>query len=208
VSKIATDSLEERVLQIIEDKKPQTVSQLIALLREQLQITEEQAQDQITDLEKRGKLKFTSQPLPSSSKLSSYLKTSQANWYWITTIFALLTVTLVFVIPEYLVPWSYVRNVVGAIFVVYLPGYTFIKTVFPVKLPIETSEQNFDKIERFALSVGVSLVIVPFVGLLLNYTSWGIGLVPLTFSLFAFSLVFASIALIREHQEKMKTQNL
>jgi hypothetical protein len=208
VSKIATDSLEERVLQIVEDKKPQTVSQLIALLREHLQITEEQAQDQITDLEKRGKLKFTRQFLPSSSKLSSYLKTSQASWYWITTIFALLTVILVFIIPEYLVPWSYLRNMVGAIFVVYLPGYTFIKTLFPVKVPIETSEENLDKIERFALSVGMSLVIVPIAGLLLNYTPWGIGLVPLTFSLFAFSVVFASTALIREYQEKMKTQSM
>ena len=206
MSKIATVSLEERVLQIVEDKKPQTVSQLIALLKEQLQITEKQAQDQIEDLEKRGKVCFTSHRLPSS-KLSTYLKTSQANWYWITIISALLTLILVFIIPEYLVPWSYVRNIVGAIFVAYLPGYTFIKTLFPVKVPIKTSGETLDKIERFALSIGMSLVIVPSISLLLNYTPWGIGLVPITFSLFAFSMIFASAALIREYQERRKPRH-
>ena len=140
MSNIPADSLEDRVLQIVEDKKPQTVSQLIALLREQLQITKEEAQDQISDLEKRGKISFTSQVLPSS-KLSSYLKTSQARWYWIITVFALLTVTLIFIVPENLQPWSYVHNILGVIFVVYFPGYTFIKTLFPIKMPIKTTEE-------------------------------------------------------------------
>lgn len=205
MSKIAADSVEEIVLQIVEDRQPQTVSQLVSLVREQLQISEEQALGWIMDLQTSGKIRFASQPLSSSSKLSSYLKTHQASWYWITTIFASLTLVCVFVFPGDLQVFGYVQNVLGIIFVVYLPGYTFVKALFPVEVPIKTSEENFDKIERFVLSVSMSLVVIPIVGLLLNFTPWGIGLVPMTFTLFAFSMFFSAIALVRERQAKMKT---
>lgn len=204
MSRKSTDSIGELLLQIVEDKKPLNVSQLVALLREQLWISEEQALDKIMNLESQGKIKFSSQPLPSSSKISSYLKTSQASWYWISTIFALVTLISVFLIPENLQPVSYVRNILGAIFVVYLPGYVFIKTLFPVEVPIKTSKDDFDQIERFVLGVSMSLVVTPIVGLLLNYTPWGIGLVPMTFTLFVFSMFFSATAIIREHQAKMK----
>ncbi len=208
MSEIATDSLEERVLQIIENKKPEKVSQLVALLKEQLGISEEEALDLIMDLMTRGRIEPASQPLALSFTLSSYLKTSHARWYWITTFFALLTLIVVLLVPENLQPWSYMRNILGAIFVLYVPGYTFIKTLFPVKVPIRTDEENLDKIERIVLSIGMSLAVVPIVGLLLNYSPWGIQLVPFAFSLFAFSMVFASTALIREQKAKIKTQIL
>jgi hypothetical protein len=205
VSEIAADSLEEMIFQVIKEEKPQNVSHLIALLRDRLQISEEQALNKIMDLETRGRIKFADQPQPSPSNISTYLRTSQASWYWITIIFALLTLISVFLIPENLQPVSYLRNVVGAIFVLYLPGYTLIKTLFPVEMPIKTSEENFNRIERFVLSISMSLVVVPIVGLLLNYTPWGIGLVPMTFTIFAFSMLFSATAVIREHQAKMKT---
>ncbi|MEM1540867.1 MAG: DUF1616 domain-containing protein, partial [Candidatus Bathyarchaeia archaeon] len=56
-----------------------------------------------------------------------------------------------------------------------------------------------------ALSIGLSLVIVPIVGLLLNYTPWGIRLTPITMSLLALTTTFATAALIREHRTKAKT---
>ena len=51
----------------------------------------------------------------------------------------------------------------------------------------------------------MSLVFVPIVGLFLNYTPWGIDLVPMTVTLFAFSMVFATAGLIREQQAKLMT---
>jgi uncharacterized membrane protein len=60
-----------------------------------------------------------------------------------------------------------------------------------------------DTIERAALSIGLSLAIVPIVGLFLNYTSWGIRLTPITLSLLALTITFATAALIREHQAKI-----
>jgi len=40
-------------------------------------------------------------------------------------------------------------------------------------------------LERLALSIGLSLAVVPLVGLVLNYTPWGIRLVPVTAALAA-----------------------
>jgi uncharacterized membrane protein len=90
--------------------------------------------------------------------------------------------------------------VLGSIFVLWLPGYTFIKALFPVEPPLKTSKESLDTIERIALSLGMSLALVPIVGLLLNYTPWGIRLTPIVLSLLALTLIFATAAVIREYQ--------
>ena len=59
-----------------------------------------------------------------------------------------------------------------------------------------------DTIERVALSLGMSLALVPIVGLILNYTPWGIRLTPITLSLLALTIVFATAAILREYQAK------
>ncbi len=45
---------------------------------------------------------------------------------------------------------------------------------------------ELERLERFALGVGLSLAVVPLVGLVLNYTPWGIRLDP----------IFASLSLL------------
>jgi len=62
-----------------------------------------------------------------------------------------------------------------------------------------TSGQNLDIIERVVLSLAMSLALVPIVGLLLNYTPWGIRLTPITLSLAALTFAFSTAAIIREY---------
>ena len=90
------------------------------------------------------------------------------------------------------------------IFVLWLPGYTFIKALFPTHAPTKTSTETLDPIERIALSLGMSIALVPTIGLLLNYTPWGIRLTPIVLSLLALTLIFATTAIAREHQTKTK----
>jgi len=94
---------------------------------------------------------------------------------------------------------AYIRYVLGLIFVMRLPGYTFIKALFP-------SKNDLDPIERLALSIGLSLALVPIVGLLLNYSPWGITPTPITISLLALTITLATLALIREHQTRTPTK--
>ena len=84
----------------------------------------------------------------------------------------------------------------------FLPGYAFIKALFPTTVPFKTSSENLDNIERIALSIGMSLALVPIVGLILNYTPWGIRLTPITLSLLALTIVFGTAAVLREYQVK------
>jgi len=92
--------------------------------------------------------------------------------------------------------------------VLFLPRSTSIKAPCPTQVPIKTSTENPDNIERIALSLGMSLALVPIIGLLLNYTPWGITLTPITLSLLALTTVFATAAILREHQTKTETTNL
>jgi hypothetical protein len=196
------DELTQTIIKTINEKKPQNVKQLIAFVEDRLPITKEEILEAVLKLQNQGTIKLENQPLPASMKLATYMKTSQALWYWATIATATITVATVFTVPEDFYPWAYIRNALGIIFVLWLPGYTFIKALFPVQLPIKTSTQNLDTIERIALSLGMSIAIVPIIGLILNYTPWGIGLTPIVLSLFALTLVFATAAEIREQQTK------
>jgi uncharacterized membrane protein len=74
--------------------------------------------------------------------------------------------------------------------VLFIPGYVTVEALFP-------KSRELDGIERSALSVGLSLVLVMLVGLLLNFTPWGIRLIPIVISLTILTLGLALVALGR-----------
>ena len=91
--------------------------------------------------------------------MRNFLFTSESAWYWTIIAVAIVALITVFTIPKDLYPLAYVRNVLGVIFVLFLPGYAFIKAFFPTKLPIKTSSESLDNIERVALSIGLSIAL-------------------------------------------------
>lgn len=82
------------------------------------------------------------------------------------------------------------RNVLGLPLVLFLPGYALIAALFPAK-------SDLDGIERTALSFGLSIAIVPLIGLVLNYTPFGIRLLPVLISLSIFIFIMCWLAYIR-----------
>jgi uncharacterized membrane protein len=64
--------------------------------------------------------------------------------------------------------------------VLFIPGYVLIVALFP-------KQGDLELIERIALSFGLSIAIVPLIGLVLNYTLWGIRLVPIVTSIVLFT---------------------
>ncbi|MFH1584413.1 MAG: DUF1287 domain-containing protein, partial [Actinomycetota bacterium] len=91
------------------------------------------------------------------------------------------------------IPIKSVRIVLGLLFVLFLPGYIFIASLFPKK-------KDLGSIERLALSFGLSIAIVPLIGLILNYTPWGIRLYPILFSISAFILICSIITWYRRNK--------
>ena len=80
-----------------------------------------------------------------------------------------------------------VRIPLGVLMVLFVPGYTLIAALFPKKTDLEG-------IERAALSFGLSIAVVPLIGLGLNYTPWGIRLTPVVVSLAVFTIAMAAAA--------------
>ncbi|RQG96014.1 DUF1616 domain-containing protein [Natrarchaeobius chitinivorans] len=60
--------------------------------------------------------------------------------------------------------------------------------------------EGIDGIERVALSFGLSIAIVPLIGLVLNFTPWGIRLVPIMIAATGFTVLTAAVAAIRRWQ--------
>lgn len=92
-----------------------------------------------------------------------------------------------------LAPTSPVRVVLGLPFVLFFPGYTLVAALYPRR-------DDLEGIERLALSLGLSLAVVPLIGLVLNYLPWGIRLVPILVGLTAFTLACAAAAARRRRQ--------
>jgi hypothetical protein len=193
-----TNDLNEIILRAINENKPQSVKQLTTILKETLDLEEEKILKSVLKLQAEGLIKLENQALQSRS-FATYLKTGQALWYWVTIAVGAITAAMVFTIPEDFYPWIYARNVLGVIFVLFLPGYALIKALLPVNMPMRTSTGDLDTIERIALSLGTSIALVSIVGLLLNYSPWGIELTAIVLSLLALTVVFATAAIIREH---------
>jgi uncharacterized membrane protein len=72
-------------------------------------------------------------------------------------------------------------------FILIIPGYCLIAALFPKNDDISLSE-------RIALSIGLSIAVVPLMGLALNYTPFGIRLDPFVISLTVFTLVMILVA--------------
>jgi hypothetical protein len=205
------NELDQQIIHTVETEKPENVQQLIDQVHKLSPSTSErEILNRTLQLQQQGKIRLKPPQTPTPEKLGSYLRSSQALWYWLTIAIAVATAIVAFTIPEDASPLVYVRYVLGAVFVLWLPGYAFIKALFPQNLPfakalarsLDTSEKDLDAIERIALSLGMSIALVPIVGLLLNYTPWGIRLTPTVLSLLALTTVFATAAVIREHQAR------
>jgi len=106
---------------------------------------------------------------------------------YIVIFFILITSIFVIVPPLNTIP---VRAILGIPMVLFFPGYSLIAALFPRK-------DDLDGIERLALSFGLSIAIVPFLGLALNYTSWGIRLNPILISLNIFIILMCLITIKR-----------
>jgi len=183
-------AIDQHILLTTSERNPETVEQLIKLVQLRHPTSKQEIMKHILHLQNQGKLALKEHTAPLPRTVERYLLTTQAAWFWVIIALAIATTTLVFTIPENAIPIVYARYVLGSIFVLWLPGYTFIKALFPAK--------ELDKIERTALSIGMSLALVPIAGLLLNYTPWGIRLTPVTISLLALTIIFATAAVMRE----------
>jgi len=100
----------------------------------------------------------------------------------------ILSILLLFIIIFF--PSNILRPILGFPFVLFFLGYTLIAVLFPKR-------KDIDDIERVALSLGVSVSVVPLIVILLNFTPLGIRLYPCFLSLFFLILTTSTVAWYR-----------
>jgi len=193
---LETSTLNEHIIQIVENKHPKTVKQLVELVHQEHPLPQQKIIEHILNLQNQGKLTFKEDKTLIPTTLKSYISSSHSFWYWTTIALTLATTVSVFTIPESAYPIVYARHLLGSILVLFLPGYSLIKALFPTR--------ELDNIERAVLSIVMSITVVPITALLLNYTPWGIRITPVMISLLALTTTLATVAIIREQQAKLK----
>ena len=196
------DYLTRIILTVIKEKKPQSVKQLTQLLKERINLEEEKIIEYVLKLKAEGVIKLSDRPIQILS-LATYLKTGESVWYWTTIAIGMLATTLVFVVPESAYPWIYARNFLGVIFVLLLPGYAFIKALFPNNVSSKPYVSGLNSIERFALSIGLSITLITIVGLILYFSPLVFDLTTIVLSIFGLTLILATAAIIREYRAKI-----
>lgn len=93
---------------------------------------------------------------------------------------------------------SPLRVLVGLPFLLFLPGYALVAALFPEAGPGGDDKSGdggaIDGLERVALSFGLSLAVLPVVGIALHFTPWGIQLVPILAALSLVTLALVAVA--------------
>src|SRR6266705_710857 len=72
-------------------------------------------------------------------------------------------------------------NLAAILLILFVPGYVLVAALFP-------NAKEIDWIERVALSLGLSIAVVPLLALLLNFTPWGISLAPVVTTVTLFTI--------------------
>ncbi len=100
---------------------------------------------------------------------------------------------IVLVAVTILFPSNILRIILGLPFILFFPGYTLVAALF-------TRKERMGSIERVALSFGLSIAVVPLIGLILNYTPWGIRTEPVLYSVASFIFITSIIAWLRRRR--------
>jgi len=184
-------ALDAYILQLIKSEKLESVEQLVKLVQQKFHSSDKEILKRILYLQTAEEIALNEKP-DMREKFSPYLISNKAGWYWATVLSAVVTVVLVFKIPENTYPLVYARYFFGSFFVLLLPGYALIRTLYPAK--------RLDNIERVGLSIGLSIALVCLDAFILNFTPWKITVLSITLTLSCLTVIFATIALLHERQ--------
>jgi uncharacterized membrane protein len=106
-------------------------------------------------------------------------KTRTDTFFTVGTDLLLLVVVAFLTLALVIVPFpsgTLFRAVVASLFIFFVPGYAFAAALY-------TKKDDISTISRFILSFVFSAIISPAIGLILNFTPWGITLASITIGL-------------------------
>lgn len=100
----------------------------------------------------------------------------------IINVLTVIAIVLVLALPD----GNLLRIAFGIPFLLFIPGYAIVSVLWPKK--------DLGDLERISLSIGLSIATIIVIGLALNYTPWGISLVPILVACFAVVIITSLLA--------------
>ncbi|WP_238377831.1 DUF1616 domain-containing protein [Caldivirga sp. MU80] len=163
-----------------------TVNQLVEVVSRETGLPRSWVAYEVYLMWKRGELNIEHEPLENAVM---FLASVDGVWYWVTLAITLASLTVVMLVKGG--PLMPIRYLLGAVSVLFMPGYSIVEALYP-------RGDELAPLERLALSIGLSLAVVPLVGLILNYTPWGIRLIPIVVSNTALTIALLTVAALRK----------
>jgi predicted Zn-ribbon and HTH transcriptional regulator len=185
-------SLETVILDVLENKQPRNVKELVRLVQKQADASLDDIKKEVKNLQRKG-LVTLEKPARNKEKFSSFLSPRNSRWFWIVIVTSIISFASILLIPETGAPLSYLRYIFAFVLVAFLPGYCLTETLFP-------KEDSLDVIERLTFSIGLSFAVTALVGLFLSFTPISLTLATALPALGSLVIVLAIVALIRKYK--------
>ena len=179
--------IEELTLEKIRVNQNIRLGELVESLTLELGYTRDRVLRRLMELEVEGKISIKEHAAYKS--FLAYARSTLSLWFWGAALATLLSLGLIGVTSGVVL---YLRYVFGGLLILFLPGFALIEFLYAKKKELED-------LTRVALSIGLSLALVPLVGLMLNYTPFGIRLVPVAISLALLTVILLVLGLHRKH---------
>ncbi|MEB3691515.1 MAG: DUF1616 domain-containing protein [Caldisphaeraceae archaeon] len=135
-------------------------------------------------LKEEGRILYLNAP-------TSFLSYFFSPWNaWVLVSIAIITASA---LSSLFIPSKYIliKGVVVSPLLFFYPGYGVVESVYPNK-------NEWGELERVALYIGISLAIIPLIGLILNLTPQGLTVASVSFSLYTFSFLMLIVSSYRK----------
>jgi hypothetical protein len=172
-----SSDVDELTIKKLAEKEAFPLPSLVSDLSKDTGYSTDKVTEGLMKLRSRG-LVVISEKNPYAT-FASYVVSPMSLWFWGAACGTLLSIVFVFATSGLAL---YLRYAFGGLIILFLPGYSLIELLYSKEL---------DELTRFAL--------VPLVGLALNYTPFGIHLLPVAFTLSGLTLVLLVLALKRKY---------
>ena len=189
------ETVRELILETLQSRRFSTVQGVVNALKTS-GVPEDTTLGIIRDLAREGKVLLNLPGAPEETVMTpvssvwSYLGSTLAWDLWLTLVLLVLGIATTLGIPVELFPVVILRWIFGGLTLVFVPGFAFIRALFPF-------ERYIDQWERVALSCGLSIALAVLVAFGLNFTPWGITLIPTTAVLAGITVASILVATVR-----------
>ena len=133
----------------------------------------------------------------TDSSFTDYILSKNAVWFWLLNVTSVILLLSIFILPNAQIMVRTLRIITASIYILFLPGFTICRILYP--------SRELDLTHLTAYSIGISVSLIPVIGIFLNSTPYGINLSPIALTLVSLTEILSLIAIYREYYQRIKS---